>query len=101
MSLEALRKGVRPWMQVMLIGMIGPLAIICGALEVFLPGSGIRFANGALQWLRGLPSDFWLFAGAATATHTVSRTVDKRSESKAIEAYSASANKLREEQGEA
>lgn len=101
MTLDTLRKAVRPWMQVMLIGMIGPLAILCGAIEVFLPGAGIRFANGALQWLRGLPSDFWLFAGAATATHTVSRTMDKRAESKAIEAYSVNASKLREEQGEA
>jgi hypothetical protein len=87
MSLHALRGLVRPALLIMIIIMIAPLTIATGMLEAFLPGVGVRFANGCLTYLRGVPEAFWIFAGGLSLGHQVTRSVDKRSEAQAISDY--------------
>jgi hypothetical protein len=103
MSIDLMRKATGPVMQLVLIVMIGPLAIAIGLIEAFVPGSGVRFANGALEWVRGLPPEFWLFAGSAYGIREIKRGYEKHVEVKAAETL-VEAKKVRdqliEEQGE-
>jgi hypothetical protein len=84
-SLDLLRKAVRPMTQLMIIIMIGPLAVAVGLVEAFVPGAGVRFANGMLTYVKGLPPEFWLFAGGAVGVHTIARSFGKDKEAEAAE----------------
>lgn len=77
---ETLSAWVRPMMLVMLFVMIGPLALVVGALEAFLPGMGERFGIGVGAYLRALPEAFWGFASAAYGFYAIARSFghDKR-----------------------
>lgn len=78
--IETLRNAVRPLMLVMLALIIGPLALITGLLEAFVPGAGLRFASGFMEYMRGLPDSFWAFAGTSYGIYTAARSFghDKR-----------------------
>lgn len=90
MKVETLRAIVRPSAQLMIMIMIGPVTIMIGMFEAFIPGAGVRFANGCLAYIGELPESFWLFAGAAVLGHEASRSWERAKEANAIAAFSAS-----------
>ena len=80
--LDLARKAARPAMTWSIFMMIMPLTVGVGIAEVIKPGAGIRFANGALHWLSGLPESFWAFAFGAFGVVSIGRSFgnDKRVE---------------------
>lgn len=99
-SLDTLRKAVRPLAQLMIIAMIGPLALAIGLLEALLPGVGVRFANGILAYVRGLPDSFWLFAGGAIGIHSIARSFGHDKKVEAAEALVEAARLRSDREGE-
>lgn len=93
-SLDTLRQATSPIMQLALIVMIAPLAIAIGMVEAFAPGIGVRFANGALTWVKGLPESFWLFAGAAYGLREIKRGYETHVEAKVAESQASTAESL-------
>jgi hypothetical protein len=83
--LTKMRGAVRPLMLLILAVLIGPIAIATGMLEAVFPGAGVRFANGFLEYMRGLPDSFWLFAGTSFGIYTAARSFgqDKKAEAAA------------------
>jgi hypothetical protein len=79
--------------------MILPMAVGIGVAEVVKPGAGVKFADGALHWLQGLPENFWLFAFGAFGVVSIGRSFGNDKKVEAAEVLVEAHKIANEEEG--
>ncbi|MGL4232702.1 MAG: hypothetical protein ACRCWJ_15160 [Casimicrobium sp.] len=84
--LDPLRKLARPAMTWSIFMMVLPFTIGIGVAEAIHPGGGVRFADGALHWLQGLPEEFWAFAFGVFGVVSIGRSFGNDKKVEAAEA---------------